>query len=73
MMRFIKLQAMVPMLLPGRNRRDLRAEVTVDSDENTIEIKAIDMDATFTLMDLMKHGHIRVVIERVGEDGDGRS
>lgn len=69
MIRFTKLQAMVPFELPGRNRRDLRAEVTTDSDENTIEIKCVDMDATFTLMDLMKRGHIRIVVE---EDGDGQ-
>jgi hypothetical protein len=61
---FTKVEAIVPLYLPERTK-DVASQITIDTDENVIEIKCFNTAATHELMDSIRRGAIRIKIEEV--------
>lgn len=63
-MHFTKVQVVVPMSTPKlRGHTGLRAEVSVDTDEQTIDIKCNSMEGSYALMDLIRGGGFKIEIK----------
>lgn len=59
---FTKVQAIVPLFLPER-KKEVNAQITVDADEETIEIKLWNGAASRELIDVIRRSAINIRIE----------
>lgn len=63
-MSFTKIEAIVPLFLPERTK-DIAAQINIDTDENTIELKCYNLAAAHELMDAIRRGPIQIRIEEI--------
>lgn len=63
-MQFTKVQVVVPMSTPKLSgHTGLRAEVSVDTDEQTIDIRCNSLEGSHALMDLIRGGGFKIEIK----------